>query len=44
MKAVTYACTGGPGLLRLVRRDRPQPRAGEVVVRVARAGVNPKEG
>ena len=43
MWAVSYARTGDPGVLRLVERDRPQPGPGEVVVRVARAGVNPTD-
>jgi NADPH:quinone reductase-like Zn-dependent oxidoreductase len=33
--SVAYARTVGSDVLRLVERDRPHPRPGEVVVRVA---------
>jgi putative PIG3 family NAD(P)H quinone oxidoreductase len=40
MKAIEIAESGGPDVLRLVDRPVPEPRAGEVLVRVAAAGVN----
>ena len=40
MRVVEIARPGGPDVLRLVERDVPQPGDGEVVVRVAAAGVN----
>jgi NADPH2:quinone reductase len=40
MKAIEIAAPGGPDVLRLVERPVPVPRAGEVLVRVAAAGVN----
>lgn len=40
MKAVVASCPGGPEVLTLVERPLPQPGAGEVLVRVAAAGVN----
>jgi putative PIG3 family NAD(P)H quinone oxidoreductase len=40
MKAVEIAQPGRPDVLRLAERPRPEPRAGEVLVRVAAAGVN----
>ncbi len=40
MRAIEIAGPGGPDVLRLVTRPVPQPRAGEVLVRVAAAGVN----
>jgi len=40
MKAIEIAGSGGPDVLRLVDRPVPEPRAGEVLVRVAAAGVN----
>jgi putative PIG3 family NAD(P)H quinone oxidoreductase len=40
MKAVEISSFGGPDVLRLVERPEPTPRAGEVLVRVAAAGVN----
>jgi putative PIG3 family NAD(P)H quinone oxidoreductase len=40
MKAVEIAQPGGPDVLRVAERPRPEPRAGEVLVRVAAAGVN----
>jgi NADPH:quinone reductase len=41
MKAIVYR--PGDGELRLVDRPEPQPRAGEVVVRIAVSGVNPTD-
>jgi len=38
-----YSETGGPEVLRLVERGVPEPRAGEVRVRVAVSGVNPTD-
>lgn len=40
MKAIEIAAPGGPDVLRVVNRPVPDPRAGEVLVRVAAAGVN----
>lgn len=40
MKAIEIGGSGGPDVLRLVDRPVPEPRAGEVLVRVAAAGVN----
>ena len=40
MQAIEIAGSGGPDVLRLVDRPVPEPRAGEVLVRVAAAGVN----
>lgn len=40
MRAIEIAEPGGPGVLRLVARPVPQPRAGEVLIRVVAAGVN----
>ncbi|MCW5770072.1 MAG: NAD(P)H-quinone oxidoreductase [Rhodospirillaceae bacterium] len=40
MKAVEITAPGGPDVLRLGERPVPQPAAGEVLIRVAAAGVN----
>jgi NADPH2:quinone reductase len=40
MKAITIAQPGGPEVLRLTERPQPQPSAGEVLIKVAAAGVN----
>ncbi len=40
MKAITIPAFGGPEALVLAEVERPQPRAGEVLVEVAAAGVN----
>ena len=40
MKAIEIAAPGGPEMLRLVERPVPRARPGEVLVRVAAAGVN----
>ena len=40
MKAIEIAAYGGPEVLKLVERERPVPKAGEALVRVAAAGVN----
>ncbi|HEX9366552.1 MAG TPA: NAD(P)H-quinone oxidoreductase [Vicinamibacterales bacterium] len=40
MRAIEIAAPGGPDVLRVVERPAPEPRAGEVLVRVAAAGVN----
>ncbi len=40
MMAVEIAAPGGPEQLRIVRRPMPRPGEGEVLVRVAAAGVN----
>lgn len=41
MRAVRLERFGGPEVLRVVTVDRPSPAAGEVLVRVVAAGVNP---
>jgi NADPH:quinone reductase len=43
MKAIVYAETGGPDVLKLIERPDPEPSEGEVVVRVAVSGVNPTD-
>jgi NADPH2:quinone reductase len=40
MKVVEISTAGGPEVLRLAERARPQPGAGEVLIQVAAAGVN----
>ena len=40
MRAVAIRAPGGPEALTPTRRPRPSPRAGEILVRVAAAGVN----
>lgn len=40
MKVIEMSGPGGPEVLRLADRPLPQPRAGEVLIRVAAAGVN----
>ena len=40
MKAITIEETGGPEVLRLVDLDTPEPGPGEILIRVAAAGVN----
>ena len=40
MNAIDPAEAGGPEVLQLVRRPVPSPKAGEVLIRVAAAGVN----
>jgi NADPH2:quinone reductase len=40
MRAIEISEPGGPEVLRLVERAVPDPRAGEVLIRVAAAGVN----
>ena len=40
MRAIEIASPGGPEVLRVVQRPIPEPAAGEVLVRVATAGVN----
>ncbi|MEO6922637.1 MAG: quinone oxidoreductase [Bryocella sp.] len=40
MRAIQIAQTGGPEVLQLVEIDTPEPKSGEVLVRVAAAGVN----
>ena len=40
MRAIEIAGHGGPDVLRLVQRPVPAPGAGEVLIRVAAAGVN----
>ena len=43
MRAVVYSQTGPSSVLSLVERPDPTPGAGEVLVRVVRAGVNPTD-
>jgi NADPH:quinone reductase len=40
MKAIEIAAPGGPEVLRLVDRPDPQPRSGELLIKVAASGVN----
>ncbi len=40
MRAVAIGRAGGPDVLELVERERPRPRQGELLIRVAAAGVN----
>ncbi|HKA43744.1 MAG TPA: NAD(P)H-quinone oxidoreductase [Burkholderiales bacterium] len=40
MKAVAISAPGGPDVLQLTERPVPQPGAGEVLIKVAAAGVN----
>lgn len=40
MKAIRFHEFGGPGVLRIDELEKPQPGAGEVLIRVAVAGVN----
>ncbi len=40
MRAVEISVPGGPDVLRVAERPRPQPRAGEVLIAVRAAGVN----
>lgn len=40
MRAVEISAPGGPDVLRVAERPVPEPRAGEVLVRVVAAGVN----
>ncbi|MGC5017067.1 NADPH:quinone reductase [Micromonospora sp. DT47] len=43
MKAIVYERTGDPSVLQLVDRPVPEPGPGEVLVRLAVAGVNPTD-
>ncbi|MFF1478091.1 tetratricopeptide repeat protein [Streptomyces sp. NPDC058301] len=43
MRAVDLNAYGGPEVLELVEVARPEPRAGEVLVRISAAGVNPAD-
>src|SRR5687768_7396822 len=40
MRAIEISAPGGPDVLRLVERPVPEPAQGEILVRVAAAGVN----
>ena len=40
MRAIEISAPGGPDVLRVAERPRPQPRAGEVLIAVRAAGVN----
>jgi NADPH:quinone reductase-like Zn-dependent oxidoreductase len=41
MRAVSQRVFGGPEVLEVVDLERPRPAAGEALVRVAAAGINP---
>lgn len=43
MRAVVYSQTGPSSVLSLAEREAPAPGAGEVLVRMVRAGVNPTD-
>ncbi|SFT96279.1 NADPH2:quinone reductase [Geodermatophilus amargosae] len=43
MRAITYTQPGGPDVLQLTDRAVPEPGPGEVLVRLALAGVNPTD-
>ncbi|MGC9442603.1 NADP-dependent oxidoreductase [Streptomyces sp. WG5] len=43
MRAISQDTLGGPEVLKEVRRQRPEPRPNEVLVRVRAAGVNPTD-
>ncbi|MGY1734760.1 NADPH:quinone reductase [Geodermatophilus sp. SYSU D00684] len=43
MRAITYTEPGGPEVLQLTDRPTPDPGPGEVLVRLALAGVNPTD-
>jgi NADPH2:quinone reductase len=43
VRAVTYTRPGGPEVLELADRPTPEPGPGEVLVRLAMAGVNPTD-
>ena len=40
MRAIEISQPGGPDVLKPTRRPRPEPEAGQVVIKVAYAGVN----
>ena len=40
MQVVEISAPGGPEVLRTATRPLPQPKAGEVLIKVATAGVN----
>ena len=40
MRAVEYVGAGGPDVIRLVQRERPEPGPSEVLIKVAAAGLN----
>ncbi|MEU9214840.1 hypothetical protein AB0D27_45160 [Streptomyces sp. NPDC048415] len=40
MRAIAFTETGGPEVLRLTELPTPRPGPGEVLIRVAYAGVN----
>ena len=40
MRAIEISAPGGPEVLRLTDRPQPEPGQGEVLIRVAHAGVN----
>jgi len=43
MRAISYARNGDPDVLELGEREVPEPRPGEVRVRIHRSGVNPTD-
>ncbi|WP_244661842.1 NADP-dependent oxidoreductase [Mesorhizobium huakuii] len=44
MRAVTQNTVGGPDVLIIANQPAPSPKAGEVLVRVKAAGINPVDG
>ena len=44
MKAITFDSYGGPEVLRLEEIEKPTPAAGDVLVRVAAAGIATGDG
>lgn len=40
MRAVKFTAAGGPEVIEIVEVDRPEPAAGEVLIKVAAAGLN----
>jgi NADPH2:quinone reductase len=43
MRAIVYAEKGPSSVMRLAERPVPEPGPGQVLVRLARAGVNPTD-
>ncbi|BCG93225.1 NADP-dependent oxidoreductase [Mesorhizobium sp. 131-2-1] len=44
MRAVTQNAVGGPDVLTIANQPDPAPKAGEILVRVSAAGINPVDG
>lgn len=40
MTAISISCAGGPEVLRVIERPVPKPEAGQLLIKVAYAGVN----